>query len=82
MTFDNYIDNLAREHGFEIKGDIEYIRHQAKRAKTTHIQSNKENFLWRILSNNNEPNLSPDGSLTPNQWAKAQSIADQVLSDT
>lgn len=61
--------------------DLEYIRHQAKRARTTHIRCNKEHFLWRILSNSSEPNLSHDGSLTPSQWAKAQSIADQVLSD-
>lgn len=61
--------------------DIEYIRNQAKRAKTTHIQSNKENFYWRILSNMDEAGLSHDGSLTPAQWKKAEAIADKVLSD-
>ncbi|MDJ0554348.1 MAG: hypothetical protein QNJ68_07915 [Microcoleaceae cyanobacterium MO_207.B10] len=81
MTFDTYINNLLRDNGIEIKGDIDYIKHQAQRAATTHLKSNKENFLWRILSNNNEPNLSADGSLTPSQWEKAQAIADKVLSD-
>lgn len=62
----------------EITGNLEYIKAQAKRALTTPLASNKEDFLWRILSNNQEPNLNPFGTLTPEQWEKALAIAKEV----
>lgn len=61
--------------------DKEYIKHQAQRARTTNSEPARENFLWRILSNSDEPGLSWDGSLSPEQKQKAQSIADRALRD-
>ncbi len=35
----------------------------------------KEDAGWRLLSHLDEPGLAPDGTLTPEQMAKAERIA-------
>lgn len=59
--------------------DKNYIAKQAKRMETAQHPRAKEDAGWRILSNNDEPNLSDDGSLTPEQMQKAEDIAAEAL---
>ena len=61
--------------------DPNYIKKQATRMQSATHPKAKEDAGWRILSNSDEPGLSDDGSLTPEQMQKAQAIADRALSN-
>ena len=64
--------------------DKEYIKSQAKRAKTTNSPAARDNFLWRIASNcdfEQYDGFGDDGTLSPELKQKTQAIADKVLAD-
>ncbi|NET46784.1 hypothetical protein [Okeania sp. SIO2B3] len=61
--------------------DLNYVRKQAQRMRDSEHPKAKADAGWRILSNSNEPGLSDDGTLTPEQMQKAQTIAAEVLED-
>ncbi|NEQ77934.1 MAG: hypothetical protein F6K23_35960 [Okeania sp. SIO2C9] len=51
--------------------DPNYIKKQAIRMQSAQHPRAKEDAGWRILSNADEPGLSDDGTLTPEQMQKA-----------
>ncbi|NET29988.1 hypothetical protein [Okeania sp. SIO1I7] len=61
--------------------DKSYIRKQATRMQSATHPRAKEDAGWRILSNSDEPGLSDDGTLTPEQMQKAETIAAEALKD-
>ncbi len=58
--------------------DKQYIKKQAKIAQSTNNELVKKDCYWRILSNNECPNLSEDGTLTAEQYAQAEKMCSQV----
>ena len=61
--------------------DKSYIKKQATRMQSSTHPRAKEDAGWHILSNADEPGLSDDGTLTPKQMQKAESIAREALKD-
>ncbi|NET44857.1 hypothetical protein [Okeania sp. SIO2B3] len=59
--------------------DNNYIKKQAAKMQSATHPRIKEDAGWRILSNSDEPGLSDDGTLTPEQMQKAQAIASEAL---
>ncbi|NET30242.1 hypothetical protein [Okeania sp. SIO1I7] len=61
--------------------DKNYVRKQATRMQSAQHPRAKEDAGWRILSNSDEPGLPDDGTLTPEQMQKAETIAAEALKD-